>query len=204
MANDIIDHGGEAIRSAAAAIRGLNPPAAAAEAWVRSKAAEIDAIARSVGLDRPALAHALLSAGVAQRSDRTKPLGPTALSRALRGGRREEADRRNGIELQKLENAVFKTVAALLPSVTEEVARRAAAETIRKLRADEITAPVPAPFSVPAVEPASGGIAAFAQRRREVTLSASDKASSALAALDALAPENLNLKPQPKIPGDEK
>jgi hypothetical protein len=204
MANDIIDHGGEAIRSAAAAIRGLNPPAAAAEAWVRSKAAEIDAIARSVGLDRPALAHALLSAGVAQRSDRTKPLGPTALSRALRGGRREEADRRNGIELQKLENAVFKTVAALLPSVTEEVARRAAAETIRKLRADEITAPVPAPFSVPAVEPASGGIAAFAQRRREATPNASDKASSALAALDALAPENLNLKPQPKNQGDEK
>jgi hypothetical protein len=141
--SSIIDHGGEAIRAAAAAIRGLNPPAAAAEAWVRSKAAEVDAIGRSLGLDRPSLAHALLAAGVAQRSDRTRPLGPTALSRALRAGRREEADRRHGIELQKLENAVFKTVAALLPSVTEEVARRAAAETIRKLRADEITSPVP-------------------------------------------------------------
>lgn len=206
--SNIIDHGGEAIRAAAAAIRGLNPPAAAAEAWVRSRAAEVDAIARAAGLDRPALAHALLSAGVAQRSDRTRPLGPTALSRALRGGRREEADRRHGIELQKLENAVFKTVAALLPSVTEEVARRAAAETIRKLRDDEITPPVSAlssaPVSVPAVEPAGGGIAAFAQRRRDATPNASAKASSALAALDALAPENLNLKPQPKDQGDDK
>lgn len=149
MADDI-DHGSEAIRAAASAIRGLNPPAAAAEAWVRSRAAEIDAIGRSLGLDRPSLAHALLSAGVAQRGDRTRPLGPTALSRALRGGRREEADRRHGIELQKLENAVFRTVAALLPSVTEEVARRAAAEAIRMAaRTDQSAAAVNAPAATP-------------------------------------------------------
>lgn len=146
MANDIIiDHGGEAIRQASAAIRGLNPPAAASEAWVRSQSVEIDAIARAAGLDRPALAHALLSAGVAQRSDRTKPLGPTALSRALRGGRREEADRRHGIDLARIESAMTRTIAALLPGVTDELARKAAAEALRMAQAEGLGAPTATP-----------------------------------------------------------
>lgn len=128
------------VEVAAAAIRRLRPPAGASEAWIRGNALAIDKIVDEVGLDRAALAAALFQAGVAQRSDRSRPLGGTSISRALSAGRQAADERKQGIDLNRIENAVARVIAGLLPGVTEKIARQAAAEALR-LAAQDSRAP---------------------------------------------------------------
>lgn len=144
------------VAAAAAAIRRLRPPAGASEAWVRERGVAITAIAEAGGLDRPALIAALFEAGVAQRSDRSRPLGGTAVSRALSVGRKANENRQTGIDLQKIEAAITKVVAGLLPGVTEKIARQAAAEALRLAAHDGRTAAVQTPAATlsTAAEPA--------------------------------------------------
>ncbi len=139
--------------TAAEAVRALRPPPLASESWVRANTTAILEIVEKTKISRAELAHALVSAGVAQKNDRVAPLHKTALARALSLGRRNDQSRRSAIDLQKIESAVAKAVGQLLPGLTDELAKKAAAEALRLAQADGFgaAAATPQAANLPAV-----------------------------------------------------
>jgi hypothetical protein len=203
-----LDIDDEKVATAAEALRRLRPPPMAAEAWVKSAAVPILSIVDATGCTREELGLALLSAGVAKKSDRGAPLSKSILARALSAGRRGAQSRATGIDLHKIESAVAKAIGQLLPGLTDQLARKAAAEAIRMAQAEAeslaptvqtlAAAPSQAAAIQPAAEPAPADeIAAFAARRREASASSTpptEKSRAAIEALAALSPLNLNHK----------
>jgi hypothetical protein len=147
------DDGSAAMQIVVSALRALMPPPGAGERWVRQNALSIDEIARRAGFGRPALALALLSAGVGQTRDRNRAISVTNLSRALAGGRKEAEARRVGIDGAKVEALVVKAVTKLFPTITTDLARVTVEETVARLGPVLEAARPTTPSAVEAVQP---------------------------------------------------